>query len=129
MGSQTETQFTALGIGNADTKLYVEQGLVDFVMVKNFGSTTEKEANFTNVAQWWADTASEAGIPVYMMHAVSKAGSGETGWYAPDELTQQVIAMEKIGLTDGSAFDSLKALSGQRRKRRQHHAELYERPD
>lgn len=111
MGSQTETQFTALGIGNADTKLYVEQGLVDFVMVKNFGSTTEKEANFTNVAQWWADTASEAGIPVYMMHAVSKAGSGETGWYAPDELTQQVIAMEKIGLTDGSAFDSLKALS------------------
>lgn len=111
LGSETAAPYTQLGSGNADTRTMVLDGMFDLVMLKNFGSTTSKEAGFETVAAWWKQVAEEAGKLFYVMQASSKAGTQEAGWGASEQLTTQVISLEKLGGVSGFAYDSLKALA------------------
>lgn len=106
-GSQTAAAFTTLGSGNADTKAFVEDGLVDFVAVKAYSSTKNTSVPFVEVVDWWGSLAQENGIPLYVVHASSKICTEETGWAPHDQLAVQVI--EASGMTGyaGSVFDSL----------------------
>ena len=110
-GSDTTADFTALGNGNADTRGMVLGGLFDFVMVQDFASTSATKQNFETVAAWWQPVAEQSGKPLYIMHASSKTGTQESGWGESEQLTKQIIVLEKLGGVSGYAFDSLAALS------------------
>lgn len=109
-GSETAAEYTDLSGGNADTRAMLQDGLFDCVMVKNFGSTAEQAANFDTVAAWWVKQAQSCGVTLYMLHAADKLGTQATGWGAYEQLTKQVINLEKMSGVSGSAFQSLKAL-------------------
>lgn len=101
---------TSLGAYNADSKGMIEQGLVDFVVVKNYGATASDQLPFEQIADWWSDTLSQAGVTGYMGHASSRAGSWENGWGPNSELADQwKIAQQEEGFC-GSVFNSLEAL-------------------
>lgn len=109
-GSATEATFTSLIDGNADTKSFVEKGLVDFLAVKAFASIEDKSVPFSEIVRWWADVARGADMPLYIVQASSMVGAEDSGWSA-EELAKQMEELEYISGVRGSAFDSLKVLS------------------
>lgn len=109
-GSETAAEYTDLSGGNCDTRALLRDGLFDCVMVKNFGSTNEQAANFDTVAAWWAKETQASGAALYMLHAADRVGTQAVGWTVYEQLTKQVIDLEKIPGVAGSAFHSLKAL-------------------
>lgn len=109
-GTETSAAFTALRDGNADTRAFAQSGDFDFVMVENYGSTNEQTARFGIVADWWSKVTSEASVPLYIMHASDRVGTQSTGWTVYEQLTKQVIDLEKVSNIYGHAFNSLKAL-------------------
>jgi len=110
-GSNTKAAFTALGTANADTKAFVEEGLVNFVAVKNYASLTDPAAPFGEVVSWWSALSEEKGIPLYVIHASEKASTGEEGWQSHDQLTRQVIESKNNSGYRGSMFHSLSRLA------------------
>ena len=109
-GSDTSAAFTALSTGNADTKSFVEQGVVDFVAVQAFSSLTDPHAPFEEVVKWWAEVARRQGIPMYVVHASSNIHTQNHGWQSPDQLTQQVIRASSVEGWSGGIFNSLHRL-------------------
>ena len=103
-GSNTVAAFTALGSGNADTRAFVLDGLVDFIAVEAFGSLSDPNLPFGEVAGWWGQLASESGIPLYIVHAADNIAA------APDQLVQQVIHASGVSGYSGSIFNSLRRL-------------------
>lgn len=106
-GSATKAEYTALSSGNADTKAFVEEGLVDFVAVKAYGSLTDEAEPFGEVVGWWAQVASENDVRMYVVHASEKAGSGEPGWQAAGQLAAQVASASELPSVGGSIFNNL----------------------
>lgn len=97
---------------NLNSKELLEEGLVDFVAVKNFTSTADTDAPFDTIAKWWDQLAAESEAPVYMLHAADRACTTDisAGWAPHDQLTRQMIALEDCEHLEGSAFQSLSSL-------------------
>ena len=110
-GSQTSAAFTALSTGNADTRSFVEDGVVDFVAVQAFASLSDPDEPFGEVVSWWGELAQSRGIPMYVVHASSKITTQNPGWQPPDQLTQQVIKAGETAGVSGSIFNSLSRLA------------------
>lgn len=107
-GSKTSDTVQALYDGHCDTKKYVEDKLVDFVMVKTYGSTESTDLNFENVVSWWFDLAQKNSVKTYVCHLNERIGEYE-GWN-DDQLLRQLTVMEEMKKLGGSAFNSLSSL-------------------
>lgn len=109
-GSATASVYEEYTDGCADTRQLVLDGAVDFVMVKDYASTSHAGAGFTKVLDWWAALCREADMPLYIAHAADKAEGTERGWSSPDQLARQLLSCRKAEGWQGSAFRSLAAL-------------------
>lgn len=107
-GSQTRGVYEEMTDGRADTRHWLEQGLLDFVMVKNYTTTISNKFNFNVVLDWWDKLCQENGVPLYIAHASDKVGT--KGWTSPDQLSRQVLACRESEACKGSAFSSLQAM-------------------
>lgn len=101
---------TSLGAHHADTKAMIEEGICDFVVVKNYGAISSDSVPFQTVADWWNDLFTQCGMTAYMGHASSKAGVWENGWGANDELANQWKIASEESAFSGSVFNSLETL-------------------
>ena len=101
---------TSLGTYHADTKGMIEQGLCDFVVVKNYGATASETLPFEQIADWWNDTLSQSGVAALMGHASSRAGVWENGWGPNYELATQWEIAQGEEAFSGSVFNSLETL-------------------
>lgn len=110
-GTKTKASFTALVDGNADTKLFVEKGLADFVLEQNLTSIKDSAVPFESQIKWWSDITKENDIPLFASHSSKKALEAKGNWSSPDELTRQALALKSYSNVLGSVFDSLKSLS------------------
>lgn len=109
-GSDTADVTQALFDGHSDTKKYVEDKYVDFVMVKAYGSTSDAKLKFENVVSWWNDLASASSVKTYICHLNERIGE-YAGWNE-DQLLQQLTVMKNLGGSiGGSAFNSLSSLN------------------
>lgn len=99
--------YTAKYSGNADNLSYLEDGYVDFVVVKAEGSTTDANIPYKKVVSWWGEQADAADVPLYVLHFSSKACSEETGWTEYDQLALQLIASEDLAGFTGDMYDDL----------------------
>ncbi|MCL2056166.1 MAG: N-acetylmuramoyl-L-alanine amidase [Oscillospiraceae bacterium] len=109
-GSATAAAFTSLGSGFADTRGFLSDGLVDFVAVKAFSSTTDTAVPFGEVIRWWANESRDAGVPMYAVHASGKIVTQEPGWSSQDQLVRQIIEANEVPGFSGSIFNSLRRL-------------------
>lgn len=110
LGSNTNGIYESLTDGFADTRAWIEQGLFDFVMVKNGQSTAHAAASFNSIFNWWAELCTDAGVTMYIQHNSNKVCGSEQGWKSPDQLAQQVLACKKSNAWSGSVFTSFNAL-------------------
>ena len=109
-GSATDGVYEEYSDGHADSRAFVEAGLVDFVMVKDYYSTDHATANFTNILRWWSTLCGEANVPLYVAHAANRAGEDSAGWSSPSQLSLQLLTCRDYGSWKGSAFYTLSAL-------------------
>ena len=90
--------------GFADTRKYIEEGYVDFIMVRSHSTLAD---GFEAAAQWWGELCGEQGLPLYLIHHNEKIG----GEWGEDQLLRQLkIAKESISAYSGSVFNSFGAL-------------------
>ncbi|MDR2558215.1 MAG: N-acetylmuramoyl-L-alanine amidase, partial [Oscillospiraceae bacterium] len=92
--------------GSADTKKYIEEGFVDFIMVRSYNTLAD---GFEAAAQWWGELCEENNLPLYLIHHNEQIGSG---WGEDQLLRQLTIAKENIPAYSGSVFNSFSALEG-----------------
>ncbi len=110
LGSNTNGIYESLTDGFADTRTWIEQGLFDFVMVKNGQSTAHTTASFNSIFNWWTKLCTDTGIPMYIQHDSNKVCGSEQGWKSPDQLAQQILSCKKSTAWSGSVFTSFDAL-------------------
>ncbi len=109
-GSETASYYEEMTDGHADTLSWIEEGLFNFVMVKDFTSTTHRTATFGAVLNWWSALCERTGTPLYISHAASKVGGQERGWNSPSQLSEQLLACRAAAAWKGSVYDSVAAL-------------------
>lgn len=112
-GSKTSASYTSLSNGNADTKAFVEDGLVQFVMVKALSATDDSQEPFEEIVSWWADVARTSNIPLYVMQASSKLTDEAGSWATNDQLLKQAETLDSISGVRGNAYDSLSSLTSE----------------
>lgn len=106
-GSDTSEDFTALKNGYADTKKYITDKTVDFVILEAKGSVSDGDIPFEKVAKWWTSLCKDNDIPLYIAHSNQKLGT--SGW-AQDQIIRQLSIARKLDGYKGSAFLSASAL-------------------
>lgn len=109
-GSATDNLYEDLTDGYADTLSWLQEGLFDFIMVKNYTSLSNSSAAFEKILQWWAKVCTDMKLPMYVAHAADKVTGKEAGWSSPDQLSRQILACQGCAAWNGSAFNSLAAL-------------------
>jgi N-acetylmuramoyl-L-alanine amidase len=92
--------------GFANTKKYIEEGYVDFVMVRNRLTLND---GFEAAAQWWGELCEEVNLPLYVIHHNERIGDG---WGEDQLLRQLTIAKENISAYSGSVLNSYASLQG-----------------
>jgi N-acetylmuramoyl-L-alanine amidase len=101
-GSPTNDSVEAYFDGFADTKKYIEEGYVDFVLLRCFGSLVSENLPFESTAQWWGELCGENNLPLYLIHYNENIGNG---WHDDQILRQLKIANENISAYHGSIFN------------------------
>ncbi len=86
----------------ADTRLWVKEELVDWIMPQIYWNTGYAAADFETVAKWWSDTVLGTSVSLCIGQCVYKAAD-ETNpdgpWYGQsgvDELNHQIKFMEEL---------------------------------
>ncbi|MBP3854371.1 MAG: N-acetylmuramoyl-L-alanine amidase [Ruminiclostridium sp.] len=105
-GSATNDAVQALYDGHADTKSFIENGYVDFAVVRAYGSITSTSLPFEEVTGWWGTIAENAGIPLYVLHHNEYVGTSTVGWGSADQLLKQLAVAKEVESYSGSAFNS-----------------------
>lgn len=106
-GSDTDGLYEELTDGHADTLAWIQEGLADFIMVKDHYATVQSGAAFATILNWWSGVCQQQGIPLYVNHAASRVGERSAGWNSPDELTKQLLACRSAGAWKGSTYTGL----------------------
>lgn len=109
-GSETNGIYEDLTDGHADTLEWLESGIFDFVLVRDYSSTSHSTANFNNILTWWSSLCQRLDMPMYIAHASDRVGSDNAGWKAYDQLAKQYLFCQEVSNWKGSAFSSLAAL-------------------
>ena len=109
-GSDTASYYEEMTDGHADTLAWVEEGLFNFVMVKNFTSTVHRSASFGAVLNWWSAVCERTGTPLYIFpRRLQSRGEAK-----PDGIPQPAFraapGLPGIRGMEGSAYDSVAAL-------------------
>lgn len=110
-GSKTTASFTALGVGNADTRAFVEEGYADFIAVYPGGAMDSAQEPFGEVVSWWCALAQSHGLPLYVIQSSEKICTDAPGFSSPDELVREIISARENKSFEGSMFTSLSRLS------------------
>ncbi|PFG20066.1 glycoside hydrolase family 10 protein [Serinibacter salmoneus] len=77
----------------ADTRRWVEEELVDYLVPQIYWSFDQAAAPYGELAQWWSTQAEHSRVQIYTGHALYKHvtnGGWETAWLNPHEVANQM---------------------------------------
>ena len=109
-GIQLDCSVTSLGTYHADTLGIVQQGLCDFVVVKNYNALGSQSMPFAEVAEWWNTALGQLQTTAYMGQASSLGATWQNGWGSNQELADQWQNLQEQEAFSGSVFNSLDAM-------------------
>jgi uncharacterized lipoprotein YddW (UPF0748 family) len=110
LGSPTQAGMPSYDSIYADTRGWLRQGWIDYVVPQLYWSMDFKPAAFRPLLQWWASNS--FGRQVYAGHAAYKVMNNfDKAWQDPEELGRQLDwVREHRGQVQGSAFFRAKFL-------------------
>lgn len=93
----------------ADTRGWVQDELVDYLVPQIYWSFDQAAAPYGDLAQWWSDAAEGSRTQIYVGHALYKHvnnGGWEPAWMNPEEVPNQIRFNQKLDGIDGSVLFS-----------------------
>lgn len=93
----------------ADTRGWVQDELVDYIVPQIYWSFDQAAAPYGELATWWSDVAADSRTQVYVGHALYKHvnnGGWEAAWMNPEEVPHQIRFNQKLDGIDGSVLFS-----------------------
>lgn len=109
-GSETDSLYEEYTDGHANTLGWLDEGLFDFVLVRDNRPIGHATSSFENVLSWWSGVCNERAIPYYVWHDAEQAAAGENG-FGGDQLARQYQLCQQTPGWGGSVFSSLTALT------------------
>ena len=88
----------------ADTRAWVQEGLLDYICPQIYWTRSQPGVEFETVYDWWAKTVDQTGVKLLAGHAFYKAGREEYGWDDPEEIAAQVRLIREREGYGGSVF-------------------------
>jgi len=115
-GSPTgDTTFTYSGGVYADTRKWVLEGWIDYIVAQLYWERSHATAPFEPLARWWAELCSQSPVDLYIGHGNYKHVTAPfhelDSWLDAREILEQVTLAEKLGQVKGSVFFAFNHLS------------------
>ncbi len=106
-GMEVLTNYTSYDTLFADTKKWVENRWVDYIVPQIYWQFDTKAAPYGNCTDWWGKVCSNAKVKLYIGHAIYKLAQGD--WKNSEELYNQLLFNTRYDSIYGSFFFNSKA--------------------
>ncbi|NYV76564.1 glycoside hydrolase family 10 protein, partial [Streptomyces sp. UH6] len=109
-GSQTRAGVQTYDDLHADTRTWVREGWIDYVVPQLYWHIGQSAADYAVLAEWWADTARGTPTALYLGEALYKAGdpAQAAAWQDPRELSRHLELAAALPEVGGHVFFSAK---------------------
>lgn len=102
-GSETARTLTCYDDLYADSRLWIKNGWIDYLIPQLYWSTKHKRVNFSKLLDWYGDNTFDH--HVYIGLAYYKLSEpDETGWKDPKQITDQIQLIRNQENIDGYSF-------------------------
>ncbi len=96
----------------ADTRLWVEEGYVDYIAPQLYWSIGYAPADFEVLLAWWEGVCRDSDVDLFIGHAAYKVGDGSqaAAWLQPEQLPTQIELVQQSDVAQGSIYYGYDAL-------------------
>jgi len=90
----------------ADTKLWVKEGMLDYIMPQLYWHIGFDIADYTKLLSWWDDVVKGTDVALYIGHAAYRTGNTSTSspWYGEEEILRQLRLNKTYPSVKGSVY-------------------------
>ncbi|MGV8848312.1 MAG: glycoside hydrolase family 10 protein [Propionibacteriaceae bacterium] len=114
-GSATQGGVQTYDDLGADTRLWVREGIVDYIVPQVYWSRGFTVADYNVLTRWWADVARGTHCNLYIGEATYKvAANADPNWSKPDELSSHLELDATIPEIRGNVWFSAKDVRANR---------------
>ncbi|WP_314173305.1 glycoside hydrolase family 10 protein [Streptomyces winkii] len=112
-GSDSAAQVQTYDDLHADTRKWVREGLLDYVVPQLYWHMGFEDADYAKLAPWWAETVRGTRTRLCIGEALYKAGdpAQPSPWQDPAELSRHLTYCRSLPEVRGHAFFSAKEVS------------------
>ncbi|MFF8311883.1 glycoside hydrolase family 10 protein [Streptomyces lydicus] len=114
-GSRTQAGVQTYDDLYADTRRWVREGWLDYIVPQVYWPLGTKAADYAELVPWWSRTVDGTGVDLYIGEALYKAGDSEpAGWKDPAELSRHLTFARRYPQVGGHVFFSAKEVARDR---------------
>ncbi|MEW2630496.1 family 10 glycosylhydrolase [Streptomyces sp. NPDC048389] len=108
LGSRTEAGVQTYDDLHADTRRWVKEGWIDYVVPQVYWHMGFPPADYETLVPWWAEVASGTGVDLFIGEALYKAGApGQPeAWQDPAELSRHLTYAKRFPEVGGHCYFS-----------------------
>ncbi|MFI2643631.1 glycoside hydrolase family 10 protein [Streptomyces sp. NPDC018610] len=92
----------------ADTRKWVREGWIDYVVPQLYWTIGLAAADYAELVPWWAEVARGSRTRLYVGEALYRAGEKDSAWRDPDELSRHLTLAKKYPEVRGHVFFAAK---------------------
>ncbi|MFC4496799.1 glycoside hydrolase family 10 protein [Streptomyces ovatisporus] len=109
-GSDTAAQVQSYDDNYADTRRWAREGWIDYILPQIYWHMGFEDADYAELAPWWAETVRGTGTRLYLGEALYKAGdpAQPEAWQDPAELSRHLTLCKSLPEVRGHVFFSAK---------------------
>ncbi|GAB7034614.1 family 10 glycosylhydrolase [Streptomyces platensis subsp. malvinus] len=114
-GSRTQAGVETYDDLYADTRRWVREGWLDYIVPQVYWPIGTKAADYAELVPWWSRTVDGTGVDLYIGEALYKAGDSQpAGWRNPAELSRHLTFAHGYPQVGGHVYFSAKSVAKDR---------------
>ncbi|MFF4602345.1 glycoside hydrolase family 10 protein [Streptomyces sp. NPDC001339] len=114
-GSRTQAGVQTYDDLYADTRRWVREGWLDYIVPQVYWPLGTKAADYAELVPWWSRTVEGTGVDLYIGEALYKQGASEpAAWHDPGELSRHLTFARRYPQVGGHVYFSAKEVAGDR---------------
>ena len=120
-GIEATTSYTSFSGMYADTKKWVEEEIIDYIVPQIYFSFAYARAPYGVLAEWWADICKDKNVHLYIGQALFKVNSSSDEYFGGDKALQEFSSQMKFNTLregiDGSIIFRISNFNGEATER------------